>query len=237
MEYFNNSIRTIFDRHAPHIERKLKGKPCPWLTHETKQLMNRRDQIHRRAKKHNTKEDWELYKRLRNSVNNQMKRNKSTYHHDLLDENKLNPAKFWNIIKTLFPTKVNMKQSTMDTNTDNQSKANVFCNYFTNIVKTLKQYAIPLVDFTWKPANFIPMRTVRMFKFEYVSKIFVEKQIKKFRRKKATGADELPTSMLKDCASIISKPLSHIINISINTGTVPIIWKTARITPVFKSGT
>ena len=198
--------------------------------------MNRRDKIHRRAKKHNKPEDWQLYKELRNHVNNQMKRNKTSYHHNLLQENKLNPTKFWNVIKNLFPVKSSMTTCFLNTDSDNQSRANVFCSYFTNIVKTLKEKAIPLINFTWKQTSFIPIRTVRRFNFRYVSKIFVEKQIKKFPRKKETGVDDLPTTLLKDCASLISQPICHIINLSITTGIVPRIWKTAKITPVFKSG-
>ena len=52
----------------------------------------------------------------------------------------------------------------------------------------------------------------------------------------ATGIDELPPGLLNDCAKGISKPICHIINLSIQTSTVPTIWKVAKISPVFKSG-
>ena len=45
------------------------------------------------------------------------------------------------------------------------------------------------------------------FKFDYVSKIFVERELKSLKRHKAT-VDNIPTNMLKDSASvIIAKPL------------------------------
>ena len=75
VEYFNLSVKAVFDRHAPVVEKKLKGKPCSWITAKTKKTMSRRDQVHRKAKKHGKPEDWQLYKRLRNRVNNKMKRN------------------------------------------------------------------------------------------------------------------------------------------------------------------
>lgn len=71
---------------------------------------------------------------------------------------------------------------------------------------------------------------------ESSSKLYIEKEIKSFKPKKATRLDELPTKLLKDCAHIISKPLCHIINLSLRTGQVPYIWKSAKITPVYKSG-
>jgi len=41
---------------------------------------------------------------------------------------------------------------------------------------------------------------------------------------------------LKDCATEIPRPLAHVINLSISTATVPAAWRTARVTPVYKSG-
>ena len=55
-------------------------------------------------------------------------------------------------------------------------------------------------------------------------------------RQKSTGIDNLPLELLKDCGSIISKPLCHIINLSIRSGKFPSSWKAAKVTPIFKSG-
>ena len=42
--------------------------------------------------------------------------------------------------------------------------------------------------------------------------------------------------MLKDAATIITKPLAYIINLSLHSGSVPMEWKAAKIIPLFKSG-
>ena len=41
---------------------------------------------------------------------------------------------------------------------------------------------------------------------------------------------------MKDCGSIISKPLCDIINLSIRSGKFPSSWKVAKVTPIIKSG-
>ena len=69
-----------------------------------------------------------------------------------------------------------------------------------------------------------------------MSKLFVERELKSLKRNKATGVDNIPTNLLKDSASEISRPLSHIINLSLRTGIVPNEWKIARLTPIHKSG-
>ena len=70
----------------------------------------------------------------------------------------------------------------------------------------------------------------------YVSKIFIEKELRNLKRQKATGIDNLPPGLLKDFAMYIATPPCYIINLSISTSTIPTIWKHAKISPVFKSG-
>ena len=66
--------------------------------------------------------------------------------------------------------------------------------------------------------------------------MFVRNQLKALKRKKATGLDQLPSALFKDSANEIAKPLTHIINLSLNSSLVPTCWKRAKVTPVFKSG-
>ena len=69
-----------------------------------------------------------------------------------------------------------------------------------------------------------------------VDKSFVVKNLKKLKRDKACGHDKFPPGMLKDSASVIAAPLTQIINLSLESGTVPKDWKLAKVTPLFKSG-
>ena len=59
--------------------------------------------------------------------------------------------------------------------------------------------------------------------------------MRKLRRKKAHGIDELPPNLLKDVANEISKPLVFIINKSLLSGIVPDLWKISKVTPLYKS--
>ena len=50
----------------------------------------------------------------------------------------------------------------------------------------------------------------------------------------ASGYDELPASILKQCINIYIEPLTHLINMSIYQGTFPESLKIARVIPIFK---
>ena len=48
---FNNLLETTFNKHAPLINKRVKGRSCPWLNHEIKTKMNERDKVLRKYRK------------------------------------------------------------------------------------------------------------------------------------------------------------------------------------------
>jgi len=64
----------------------------------------------------------------------------------------------------------------------------------------------------------------------------IYKELRNLKRKKVTGLDNFPPGLLKDAASVIAKPLTYIINLSLRSGAVPAEWKEAKVLPLFKSG-
>ena len=53
---------------------------------------------------------------------------------------------------------------------------------------------------------------------------------------KTPGCDDIPPNVLKHSSSLISTPLTHIINLSLRTGIFPNKLKFAKVLPLFKSG-
>ena len=53
---------------------------------------------------------------------------------------------------------------------------------------------------------------------------------------KATGFDEISAKIIKMAAPTIVSSLTHIINLSLFSGVIPQEWKSAKIVPIFKSG-
>ena len=72
------------------------------------------------------------------------------------------------------------------------------------------------------------------FKLKPVSIKDIEKELLGLNARKSTGLDNLPSRFLKDGATFLSKPLAHIINSSITTGSVPNELKIAKVTPLYK---
>ena len=46
--------------------------------------------------------------------------------------------------------------------------------------------------------------------------------------------DNLPAQILRTCANELSVPLAHLFNLSLKSGVMPTIWKSAKTSPVYK---
>ena len=131
-------IRSCLDQIAPKIIKRIRGKPCPWMTPELKQQMSERDRLQRRYRKSKLPAHKNEYKRKRNSVNSLVKKAKQNYFKNLLENSANDPDSFWNNSKKIFPNKQKSSAArfTIDCATTSDSKpiANAFCSYFSKIV-------------------------------------------------------------------------------------------------------
>ena len=208
--------------------------------------MHSRDYHLKKARLNNTQQDWSTYKRLRNTVTYSLKRSKANYYRTLLNESCDQPKLFWKNIKKVFSTKSGNKEtsSTMkigDTITNDKSLiANGFCNYFTNVAKSLLNKVTTVYNRTWKVydnehmVNNINLKNSR-FEFSNVSVSSIENQLKVIKTKKAAGPDNITATMIKDVSRELAYPLCFLINLSLQKGIFPSVEKVAKVTPIYKA--
>ena len=230
----------VCDRHAPYKRKIVRGVKCPWLTGETKKLMNQRDFFLRKARRSGAEVDWNAYWRLRNQVSNKIRNEKRRYHRNEIQENLNSPKAFWKAIKKVFPSKKgnsvcpeSIKTEEGHTITDKSTIAKKFNNFFTNAVsKLLETVQQPIVTREFSGDNFTDQKLCLL----PVTESFVFKQLKGLKVKKATGLDRIPACLLKDSAAVITQSITFLVNLSLSTGIVPDEWKQARVVPLHKSG-
>jgi len=59
---------------------------------------------------------------------------------------------------------------------------------------------------------------------------------KSLKGKHIASDDGTPENLVKQCMHLIKRPLSHIYNLSLNSGVFPDTWKTAKVKPLHKKG-
>ena len=137
---------------TPIVEKQIKGRQCPWLSADIKIAMNDRDKMLRKVRKTNKEYDWMIYKTLKNRCNNKIKYAKKRYHNELLHENVRNPKKFWKTIKDVFPSKEKPTMASVySSQADRLTRANSFCQFFSNVAANIKSKAMPLKEFNGGP--------------------------------------------------------------------------------------
>jgi Notch-like protein len=60
--------------------------------------------------------------------------------------------------------------------------------------------------------------------------------IKELKNKKSSGLDRISSSLIKKCYIHLIKPLTVIINLSLNSGEFPELFKIAKVRPLLKKG-
>ena len=105
LTHFTAMLKETLNEHAPFITRQIKGKPSPLITKELTKEMNTRDQLFRKARKTNKPSDWDVYKRKRNFIKNEVLRLMRNYFKTKLEENVTKPDRFWKTFNEIYSTK------------------------------------------------------------------------------------------------------------------------------------
>ena len=64
----------------------------------------------------------------------------------------------------------------------------------------------------------------------------VEEGLKSLKADSSMGPDSLHPYLLRECASVLAYPLHKLFTLSMNSSTLPAIWKVSNVSPIFKKG-
>ncbi len=129
---------TVADRHAPPITKKVRSEYAPWITSEIKNMMHRRDFLKRKAVKTGSKQFHDAFTKVRNELNKLIKRTKTDYFTNTINNCDNKPKQMWKTInkltnknsKTTIITEVKHESQSV---TDVSSITNAFNTYFNEI--------------------------------------------------------------------------------------------------------
>lgn len=235
---FKAIFLTIFDKHAPIINRKIRNKPSPWITQELKSTMYKRDYHKRKATKPSgTQEDWSEYRKIRNLLNKNIKSRKEEYYRNTIKANSDNPKDMWKTLKELISVKTkssNISQLKMGDTiiSDPQRIAEEMNSYFVQIGPHLSD-KIP--KSSTSSSHYFEEKNCK-FSFTKISERKVYDLLSSLSTAKATGLDGISSKILKIAAPVITSTLTFLFNKSIETSVFPDDWKGARVSPIFKAG-
>ena len=228
-----NCILDLTKECVPHKIVNIRQSDPPWMHNDLRKLMRQRKRAYDKAKQTNNQHHWQKYKQLRNKTTNRLRSSKREYFDKIA--NKLNnnynitSRDWWKILKSFIVTSKNSSIPPMKNNnevyTDDKDKANLLNDYLKNqscLNDNGKEP--PQVD------KLIPNDLSSIV----TSAEEVKSILETLKIGKASGPDCINNYVLKMCAVELSEPLSKLFNCSLSQAKVPITWKEANVTPVFK---
>ena len=239
---FHDLFHSILDVHAPLKTRKhtTVHAPSPWITPYIKNLIYERDRAKRKAERDQS--TWAEYKRLRNRVTRELRRGVETYYQNLIDENSNNPKEMWKTInKVLNKNQHSTTPKFVMFEGQSIEKPNEIAEAFNNHFATIGPKLADKIENkdSDDPLKYLPNiggSIASCFEFYTIHPNTIEREIKNLKCSKSAGYDKISVKLVKDAAEILSEPLTIIFNASFNKGIFPDIWKIARVTSIFKSG-
>ena len=238
VELLSNKITAILDIMAPMKTFQVRTNYNPWLSQETKRMIDERDRLHKLAVDTQNTEKWADFKVLRNKINNRLKSEERVWQKIKLNDCENNSKDLWKNVKKILSWKSSGSPNQLFVNgnlvTKPQDVASAQNEYFLDKIRTIREnLPPPVTDPLAKLSNLMIGRTCS-FSFSAVHPDSVDKIICDLGNSSSFGLDLIDTKVIKLIRPAIVPALTHIINLSLSTSKFPQFWKNAKIIPLHK---
>jgi hypothetical protein len=242
-KYFNECIKkpaddkwiaissAILQAMETHVPQRLT-KPSfdlPWFSRQLRRDCRRKQRRYNRAKKSGKPEDWEQFRQCRKDFSKKIRAAKAKYIGEHLGEAlEENPKAFWSFVKNLRQENLGVPALKEDDNILSESidKAELLNKQFTSVF-TKETGEPPAMDSTPIQKEIAKLK---------ITTEGVEKLLLNLDPSKSSGADNIPPWFLRLAAKPLAPLLTDLFQTSVDTGEVPVDWKKANITALFKKG-
>jgi hypothetical protein len=242
-----NLFMDIFSYHfncsfpIKHIKKSLNSKP-QWITPELRNMGSYLRQLHSDINFTGRQSQKNEYKLLMKNYKDKIRITKRNYNNKFISSSSNISKASWQLIKqSLNPINTNCFKNIQLHAKDNeilepQAVAEKFNEIFCNLSHsqapspTLNSHSTTLPPKTTEHEN----RTTNSIFLTPTDEKEVLSYLLQLSNCHSSGPDEIPGYLLVKCAHIITPPLTHIINISLNQGLFPSVLKISKIIPIYK---
>ncbi|MEM7163782.1 MAG: reverse transcriptase family protein, partial [Bacteroidota bacterium] len=211
--------------YVPPLRRSGRKKNNNW-SRATQKLQTKLRRLHKKYKLHPTEENsgkWRECARLA-----RLSKRKDVFNTESEIVNSNCPKKFFRFLRSKFKVQSEVPCLKNDNKViiADDEKTHEFNQYFQSVF--CRDNQIPL--------QFAENLAGPHFSIIEITEERVLKALNKLSNKNSFGPDGLPQSFIRGLSTSISKPLTKIFHISMQSGKVPDKWKISRVLPMFKKG-
>ena len=239
-EAFFKDFNDLFNLTCPKKEvivNKNNQKLNPWMTQGLLRSRKTKEKLHAAFIKNRTSINEQKFKKYQRLYMKTIKKSKELQKTKFFRENSNNMKALWKATNDILNRK---------------KKVNNFPEHFTNNNGTLTKTSQEVADgfnkffasvgpklaeqFQDNGSDVDIEQRSETFEFKEITEGDILKIIDSMASKRSTGFDEVSNFILKSVKEGINKPLTHLINHSLKTGTIPKRLKEAKIIALYKSG-
>ena len=229
----SSKINEAIEKYVPikKVSNNFSSKGNVPVSHKLKRLIRRKEKLWKKFRISGDRPAHEDHKKVRNQVRRLSRKAVKLKEKDIAMSAKENPKKFWSYVKSKSKTKTSIadlytnESKTTLTDSD-EAKANVLGKFFSSV-------------FTIEPEDLLPelnLKDVPVINEIEINLDIVKKKLDALLINKSSGPDGLSARVLKEMSDVIAMPVYILFKNSLQTGTIPKIWKTANITAIYKKG-
>ena len=221
---FYSLLQPTLDRHAPLKTFKVRrDTQSLFLQKDTRQTMQSRDRARAAGRRSE-------YKMLRNRVVKLVRRDRLRTIRNKIKASQDPSAEAWRIAKSIV-SKTSSELPVLGGLCGDEESAEHINQYYIDKVLKLRNAFPESLSSTAKS------RPSKLgFHLHCVGTAAIKKAIRSMNNTRALGVDGIPVSFWKGCEKSLALPITYLVNLSIETGIVPMVFKRAIVHPIFKGG-
>nr|CAI5832635.1 unnamed protein product [Callosobruchus analis] len=217
---------------------KKHRKRKDWVTTAVLNSVNKKNEMYRLLSKDwNNEQLHNDYKKYKNRLTTVIHEAKKNYFKTEINKNRDSPRKLWNCIKNL--CNENKDKNTINhimtasgtIENDKNSISNMFVDYYSNVGSKLASKFSRNNNY-----KFFSPRSLKSFFIEDTDPKEVEFIISNLKTHKSPGTDGITTEVLKTIVTIVSTPITYLVNKIFQSGIYPSTFKIGVIKPIYRSG-
>ena len=225
---YNTTLRSLLDKHAPLKMRNTKKRKSAWYNDEIHRARQKRRKLTRAWQKTPTTTNMKAMLSQRDTVRQQIDQAKSDYYQDSVMTNANDSRKLFKTMNQM----MNVRQANpLPSNKTDIDNANDFNHFFINKIKKLKERFDTGTPATFQESVKPGITTLNAFtplNLDSTKKAILSAATK------SCDLDPIPTTLVKEHVDTLATVIQAIINKSLQSGKMPLEFKTAIVKPLLK---
>lgn len=224
---YNEELLRILDQHAPQVTRRVRDRPsAPWMSDDVREARRKRRRAERRWRRTRLTVHRDIFVKERAAVRACIQSAKEQFYCGKIDT-----SSSCRVLFSMSNQLLGRKRGTpLPSDVPRDELPQRFSDFFLNKIKSIRD---DLDSRACEPPTFSVFDGPFFTHFEPVSETEIEELISASAAKSCM-LDPIPTTLLKQCSSVIVPVITDIVNASLASGKVPDRFRRAIVSPLLK---